>query len=782
MPKDAKEKGGAAGPNPAPPTDINLAPERLKFTTLLLSNPNHFGTFPKLGFPAVLPKCGDPAFEQLVCLGLNPGQNRLEAVVHINQHSGYGTDACGAGSIEHVRFFVQHGATWVDLGEATFNAYDLAGPLPLSYAVSVPFNEPHKFCTFENILNVRAILSWNLQPTPGDPDFCPPWGNVVNARVQVAKAAFAKVPISTLIQEGIVKLDPGILKEIDFTKTLPPKPVPPEPFATLKALYANADVPPHRYGFTAAQAILARPVVDSIPDAPAATTRPGSAAAAISPISQLKAGVELSAIIKALAVPAGNTTYEQLTCAGYNPQTRELEAVVQINRNAGYSGGLCSAGSHEYVSFFAFRGGVWHSLGTSTVNVHDLAAVSPGHPVNYAVYRISGLVEMPCEGLQGIPLRAILSWEQIPTGPNFIPHWGNIVNTFVQPVIGQIVEGEHLRLMRIGGVTINRISDLTHLAYPRNVADPSHGLGLIAGDCSGDDSPFGGELIVEGDFNPKPDVFDHVTGALVFGAKPIIYQVWATRTDVPGSPSQLTNSFNIAAFPPSALFPPVTISQQALAAPGPVSGGLLTDVYYRYYESNLQAVNPRTLAAFEAGGLDEGDYRIEVKAWFWNGIVYQPIASQSKTVHVFNGYPHTEIVCTTPTTCVPTTLRRPEVALTLTSVPDCADVTVTTTVAGSYSVTDRFFGSLGIALVPITISGSPTFEPPVMVIPAAGEAVAYNGSNTTGSHGTFTLDTTGMTPCGYNIELVATDRAIVDSHCYSHWNRIGVGFCLRKKP
>ena len=781
MPKNPLNKGEATDPRPEQPTSTNLVPERLNFKTLLLSNPNHFGTFPKLGFKEILPKSGDTAFEQLVCLGLSPEQNRLEAVVHIKQPSGYGTDACGAGTKEYVRFFVQHGATWVDLGEAAFNVFNLTGPHPLSYSVSVPFNEPHKFCTVENILNVRAILSWNLEPTPGDPNFPAPWGNVVNSRVQVAKAPFHKVPISTLLQEGILKFDPGILKEIDLTQTLPPKPQPPEPYTALKALYAKAEVPPHRYGFTEAQAVLAQPVLDSIPDPPAALKGTAAPAATLSAISQLKAGTELAAILKELATPKGNTTYEQLVCAGYNPQTRELEAVVQLNRNAGYSGGLCSAGSTEYVSFFAFWGGAWHNLGTSTVSVHDLASITPANPVSYAVYRISNVVSMPCAGLQGIPLRAILSWEAIPTGPDFPPFWGNVINTFIQPIIGQIVDGEHLRLMRVGGVTINRISDITHLAYPRALADPAHGLPVIAGDCGGDDSPFGGELIVEGDFTPKPDVFDHLTGALLGGAKPVIYQAWATRTDIPSSPFQLTNSFNIAAFPPLAINP-VTILQQALAAPGSVLGGVPTDVYYRYYESDLQAVNPRTLSAFEAGGLDEGDYRIEVKAWFWNGVAYQPIAPLSKTVHVFNGYPHTELVCITPTTCVPTTLRRPEVALTLTSVPDCADVVVTDLVKGSFTVTDRFFGSLGIALVPITIMGIPAVEPVVTVIPAPGEAVAYNGSNTTGSHGTFTLDTTGMTPCGYNIELVATDRAIVDSHCYSHWNRIGVGFCLRKKP
>jgi hypothetical protein len=48
-----------------------VAPERSSFKSLFLSNPNYFGTFPKLG-KVVLPKSFDTAFEQLVCLGLDP--------------------------------------------------------------------------------------------------------------------------------------------------------------------------------------------------------------------------------------------------------------------------------------------------------------------------------------------------------------------------------------------------------------------------------------------------------------------------------------------------------------------------------------------------------------------------------------------------------------------------------------------------------------------------------------------------------------------------------------
>jgi hypothetical protein len=192
-------------------------------------------------------------------------------------------------------------------------------------------------------------------------------------------------------------------------------------------------------------------------------------------------------------------------------------------------------------------------------------------------------------------------------------------------------------------------------------------------------------------------------------------------------------------------------------------------------ESDYQAVNPRTLAAFEAGGLTEGNYYVEVRGWYWNGSAYVPMTSQGQLIHVYNGYPHLELG---------STVRRPQVAIALTSVADCGNVKVGDTITGSYSVVDNFFGYLTIALVPITVGGVPQPENAAVITPVPNtpaNATAYNGANTGGSNGTFTLDTTGMTPCGYNIRLYAQDRALCDSHCYAHWNETAVGFCLSPK-
>ncbi|MEO8131916.1 MAG: hypothetical protein ABI822_32780, partial [Bryobacteraceae bacterium] len=587
----------------------------------------------------------------------------------------------------------------------------------------------------------------------------------------VAPRLFFEIAIAELITSNVLKIDPEVLHTVDVSKTLSAKVQQPLKYADLKADYANTKVPSHRFGFTEALKLLEKPLERVLPlpksgppvrgDGGDQRQQANLPAAAF---TTLTAGPELGAILQAISVQSGDRSFEELMCAGYNPQTRELDAVIQIKQNAGYSGGLCTAGSKEYVSFFAFIAGAWQDLGTATVNVHDLAAVSPGNPLMYAVYRISNLTEMACHDLTGVPLRAILSWQAQPTGPNFSPVWGNVVNTHVQAQIGAAEPGNHIRLMRLGSVTVNGISNTTGLANPTGVA----------GDCVGNDSPLGGEIIVDGDFTPKIDVFNHVTGLLLPFSKPIIYQVWVTRTDVSSSPFQLTNPFGIALFPPDALFPPVIFNQTVLPAPGPVIGGVAGTEYYRYMESNLQAVNPRTLAAFEAGGLAEGDYLVEVRGWVWNGIDYVPMVTQSKNIHIYNGYPHFEGV---------TLEHRPQVSLGLTSIVDCGDVKVGDTITGTYSVSDNFFNEVTLSLVPITVGG--VLQPENVVVlsnsNAAPNQVVYDGSNTTGTSGTFTLDTTGMTPCGYTIELQATDRALVDSHCYEHRNRLGVGFCLREK-
>jgi hypothetical protein len=759
-PKKKPTRPAAAADTAPEVPAIKVPNERSNFKKLLFSNPNFFGTFPNLG-KVVKAISGDTTFEQLICLGLYPGEffggGRLEAVVNIKQHSGYGSDACGDGTTEFVRFFVEDASGWHDLGLGEVQVYNVPGPLPLSYAVSVNFNEPRKFCGTENILNVRAILSWNLEPTAGDPNFTPVYGNVLNARVQVQKRFFIDIPLKDLVAEKTLKIEPSILAELDLDQPLPSKQPKELTFAELKTLYANTKVPAHRFGFKEAMKVQSGSLSKALLKANAFAKAPESIAK-IGPAGLL-AGVNLADILGQIEILDGDTTFEQLTCAGYDPQTRTLEGVIQVKQSNGFSGSLCSFGSTEYVSFFAFVGGSWQALGTAQVQVYDLAAASPANPISYAVFRISNVTEMLCNDLSGVPLRAILSWQTEPTGPDFIPTWGNVVNTHIQPQILTTAD-EQMRLMRIGRVSIIGISNVTGLANDTGVA----------GDCNNaDDSPFGGSPTVTGDFIPRVDVFNPVDGSIVPGGKPIIYQAWIIPAV--GAPFQLTNDFGIQLYPPLGPVGGVFHNQEATPAPAPVLGGSPTDVYYRYMESDLQAVEPRTLARFDAGGLPEGNYTIEIRGFKFVGGNYLAITPQSKMIHVYNGFPHMEVGPE----------QRPQLFITLDApFKDCGDVVVGDTLNGHYSVTDFFFNEATIEMIPITIGGVLQPTQPV-ILNTGGSSIAYPTAPTTGVSGTFTLDTTGLTPCGYTIRLSATDRALVSDSCGGHYNEIGVGFCLRAK-
>src|SRR6516225_7594991 len=98
------------------------------------------------------------------------------------------------------------------------------------------------------------------------------------------------------------------------------------------------------------------------------------------------AGVGSTPVIKIIS----DTTYEQLTCIGFNPDNDFLEATIAIKRPTGYSGDLCSKGSTEYVRFFVDYGSGWEDAGLAAVNVHDLPTNKdcegkPDKPLTYSV-------------------------------------------------------------------------------------------------------------------------------------------------------------------------------------------------------------------------------------------------------------------------------------------------------------------------------------------------------------------------------------------------------------
>ncbi len=765
--KDEKEKGDApaASDRKVVQPAVQIEPERAHFKALVLKNPNYFGNMPELGFPSIKALSQSRAYEELTCIGLHPEGRKLQAVVNIKRSSGYGGGTCTDGSTEYVRFFVRRPGGWHDLGVASFTSHDLpaGSPLPVSYSVEMEMNEARKYCTVESIVEVRGILSWNLEPPAGNPGWTPAWGNVLDVKVQIAPRWFFDVSIGTLISDKLLAIDPSILKSIDLAATVKLNPQPQQlSYEALKAKYRGQDVPGHRFGFAEAQKLLAQPL-SATQLAKTGGPQKGTEQKALPVLTGISSiFTDLSSFLDDLFNTKGDRRYEELDCVGYNPETRVLSGVLTIKRNSGYSGDLCDPGSTEYVGFWAFYGGSWHALGTAQVRVHDLAAVSAGNPVRYAVFRGANLPEHLCDDIRGIPLRAILSWNTPPTGPDFDPVWGNVVDTHIQPIITDVPLGDQrVRIMRINRVTVSKI-DGSGFAQPSS----------IAGDCSnGNNSPFGGPIYIEGDFTVKSDSYFHpVTGDILPGQHPPAYQVFVHKVGSAAAPTQLTTPFDIAIFPASAP-DPVTLTQTIQ----PIGGA----EYYLYREGIIQAVNPRMLAVWDAGGLDEGKYDIEVRGFVWNGATYVPMAtpSQVQRVHVYNGYPHTELDVHGD----PFPAKSPQVRLSITSHSECGDVEVGAIIKGEYEVTDHFFGSLSIDVIQITIGGIPQPDHPV---DPSGVTFSPPTIGTTGTSGTWRLNTgappENMTPCGYTIVLSSRDRALVGDSCLGHYNQVAVGFCLRE--
>jgi hypothetical protein len=62
---------------PAANSAATIQPERLRFRELLLGNPNYFGTAPDTELPPVVELAAQTTYEELTCVGLQPGVRRV---------------------------------------------------------------------------------------------------------------------------------------------------------------------------------------------------------------------------------------------------------------------------------------------------------------------------------------------------------------------------------------------------------------------------------------------------------------------------------------------------------------------------------------------------------------------------------------------------------------------------------------------------------------------------------------------------------------------------------
>ena len=332
--------------------------ERAQFKALVLTNPNYFGNLGESAFPPIIEVSGNTFYEELGCVGYQPQQERLEGVVYIYQPSGYGTDICGLGTPEFVRFYISydHGVTWDDQGATSFQAYNIPegteGGKRLEYAVSVKAHPNRKNCAADLLVLVRAILSWNNQPPPNQPNWKPIFGNVRDVTVLIEPLRFI-IP-KNLFEASKVKLPPQFkeLIELDAAITTQPKTL---GAVELASHYAGKGVPVHRFAYKELATFVGA----------------NTALSAETFLSQLP-GVKVDpGIVGSLFATDGDTSYEELKCIGLDPNHPDtLIGVIQIKKANGYSGDPCTNGSKEYVTFwgdFDGNGSFETCLGTADV-------------------------------------------------------------------------------------------------------------------------------------------------------------------------------------------------------------------------------------------------------------------------------------------------------------------------------------------------------------------------------------------------------------------------------
>ncbi len=556
--------------------------ERINFQQLMLQNPNHFGTNPHLKFKAALKLSSHTSYEQLTCVAFNPDMDMLEATVLIKRPSGYMGDLCHAGSKEFVRFYIDYGSGWQDVGLVAFNAHDIPGgrdcaghsTKPLSYVVTHPLQPKRDYCGRPVLPKVRAILSWQSAPPAGQPNWTQVWGNTVNVHIQIKPRRWRVFDV--LESVDAVKKIPLALQPVMFE----PLDLPPPPEPDLKFLAhqyqskSDAAVAPHRF---AMKHVMAAKL--------AAASNELSVVDTISEFAA--ANINWAEILKALDKTKGDVSFEELHCLGLDYNREWLIGSLTVKKSSGFSGGPCTAGSTEYVAFWVDWDDTcqWSYLGTASVKVHDYASI-PADGLQYFVGLPANLAERRrgCDKPKIGRIRAVLSWISPPstTDPDAVPHWGNRLDAHVE--IKPLSVGGTGLIDIIGGVSVSQIEVFGNgMTKPSAVfAEWGTDVDVLHRLC-----PFGGRVNIQADVPAS------------FAASGRKYRL-VTREQGTADEFNVRTKFIIA----SGINPPVWITPDA-------------DGFVNYVDPSQNVFN--MLGWWETGGLGNAKWEIRLEMYDSSG-------------------------------------------------------------------------------------------------------------------------------------------------------------------
>jgi len=732
------------------PTTIKATPqaalpplERTKVQSLLLQNPNYFGTLAANNplaakFKPVIVKNGDTTYEQITCVGYNPQLQELSGIVKINLNAGYNGGSCTDGSKEYVRFFINYGTAWQDLGVQSFDVHDIPHTTenPLDYALNLHFVPTEEHCCFESpvLPQVRAILSWSIVPPAGDAAYIPIWGNVLNVNIQIAP----EISFSCLLKNGLTNIGAVVASEkvATLATSLPAAAIntealkqavaaqkAPVSLPDLVKAYGNT-VPPERVGFTTVTNALSLGTVN--------TTQVHAELAT--------AGLDIAKIIPVINKPNYNTTYEEVKCVGLNRDTSVLNATVNLKQSSGFSGGLCTAGSREYVAFYMDFGSGWVYMGTSSVGVHDISPLPAGGlsynvelPVNLLPYQKVG-----CQNVYLAKVMAILSWNQLPpVNPAWIPVWGNMIQAWVEIENTLVAGGDKKPYIEyIATLPATKVNTTTGLV-DKTLGSPDPTVDIYDG------YSFNGSIAIMGIISSPPDSNDNP-------ALEMKYRIMLKKASQPASAyAPVTNSFYV--------------SQTVISGGIPTTNTVLQTNTGGYYNYLVDYTPPTIVTVF-------GDLL---------GELLLPDSD------LYNFYIEIDGGATTSVYTVKTDVHPPTAVINIDNGQDCGTLKQGNPVTGTYSISDIENNCLGVEfeflyLPPgtssaLTVDGVATAFDALALVPAAGK------------NGTWAVTTTSLTPCGYNIRIYTFDKTVVCYHTLSYaygitdqYNYATMGFCLAK--
>jgi hypothetical protein len=701
-----------------------LSPElaRQNFHALLLANPNFFGNLADSPYKAVLSIQGDTAYESIGCVGYNPQSNQLRATINIKQTAGYSGGICTSGSEEYVRFYLSYdgGTTWQDQGLTAVNVFDVPGPKPLEYAVTLPISPKEEFCFMQNLPLARAILSWNSPPPPNQPNWPPVWGNVVDAQIQIE--GFEIIILSTLLADAKVQLPDPIAQAIDLSQ--PIKAASPSVLSAvdLHKLYAKAKVPQHRYLAPLLSAAAGTPALSTVAQSPADAATSVKAKAVFGGISD----INLVSLVEQWLNTNGDTSFEQLDCIGLDENTSQLAGILEIKQSVGYAGGPCAAGSREYVAFWVDWGSGWEYAGTTSVVVHDFTITSPAR-LDYNVYLPIDLLShaKPCyDGPQTARIRAVLSWNTPPstTNPYAPVVWGNAREALILIPPGEVIgTGQQVPVLSaVGDVDTSKIGSDGRITDAVTITTGAHYV----------DAPFGGRITLAGQIsNPTMGLKYRIMKA-PHGSSAFV--------PVVNEPQGLTLTINVFS---GGVW---TQSEQTFHAD--------PEGYYSYQDySPDHFVEGQILGVWNTTLADSG-YAYDLRVDLYNA-PNPDIQSNVVTVLVNNQAPTATL---TPT------------------FGECGKLAPGDTITGVFTATATDFGTFYFTILP------PGPANGVLPVPASGTSIMLGGaiSDPGVVNESFSLNTTGMSPCGYSLTLNVWDRTNVNSGETSNYNPASIGFCL----